>query len=166
MSEPVVIIGPAARPAGPAGMSAENAADADAADGGVEVQNSPHSDDRKRSPILLALAHVATGLSTLVGRGIWALAKGGLYVASRYPRHSLAAGASILILCAVLYTQLRSGKSDTQSQAGKSDTQSQAGKSARSPVAVSIGGDPAALVAEGGTNAAPTKKNEIGRAHV
>jgi nucleoid-associated protein YgaU len=152
MPEPVVIIGPAARPAGPAGMSAENAADADAADSGVELQNSPQSDDRKRSPLLLALARVATGLSTLVGRGIWALAKGGLSLAGRYPRHSLAAGASILILGAVLYTQLRSGKSDTELRSGTS---------ARSPVIASIGGDPAAVVAEGGTNAAPTKKNEV-----
>ena len=95
-----------------------------------------------------ALARIASGLSALVARGIWALIKGGLYVASRYPRHSLAAGASILILGAVLYTQLRSGNGcDPQGW--------------HPPVTARIPGDAATLVAESGTNAAPAKKNEV-----
>jgi len=142
MPEPVVIIGPAARPAGPAGESAEHVVEADAADAGVQLQKSPKSDHRAGFPLLPALVRIASGVSALTARAFWTVAKGGLHLASRYPRHSLAAGASILILGAVLYTQLRSGKT------------------ARSPVTARIPGDAAPPVGESGTNPALAKRNE------
>jgi hypothetical protein len=143
MPEPVVIIGPAARPAGPTSASAENAAEADAVATGLHVQKSPKSDDRKRSSLLPALARVASGLSALAVRAFLALSRAGLNVASRYPRHSLAAGASILILGAVLYAQLRPGKGT------------------RPPVIAEIPGDNARLVANSSANSGPAKSANV-----
>lgn len=109
MPEPIVIIG-ATRPGGPAGESAENATETNAVGAGVKTPESRNIGQRAWSPLLPALGRMAKGVLALASGTFWALAKGGLYVASRYPRHSLAAGASIVILGAVLYTQLRSGK--------------------------------------------------------
>ena len=96
-------------------------------------------------PLLPALGRMAKGVLALASGTFWALAKGGLYVASRYPRHSLAAGASIVIMGAVLYTQLRSGKG------------------ARRPVTASIPGDATNLLADAGTSAAAAKRNEVSK---
>ena len=143
MPEPVVIIGPAARPAGPTGESAENAVEAKAVDSGAEEAKFPKRNDRTRSVLLPTLVRIAGGLFAFMSRLFWAVTRGALNVASRYPRHSLAAAASVLILGAVLYSQLRSGKS------------------ARSPVTASIPGESAAVAANSDTNAAVAKVSEV-----
>ena len=142
MPEPVVIIGPAARPAGPTSASPENAAEADSVGTGGQEHESAKSDARKRFSLLPALTRVASGLSALVVRALWALLRGALNVAGRYPRHSLAAGASILILGATLYTQLRSGES------------------AHKAVTAKIPGDAAKVVAKNDAGTGSTKSTD------
>ena len=112
MPEPVVIIGPAARPAGPTTahrlrMRRKPIPSAQAARS-TNPQRATLARGSRFCPRLLA-SPADCRLSWYAH--FWALLRGALNVAGRYPRHSLAAGASILILGATLYTQLRSGES-------------------------------------------------------
>jgi nucleoid-associated protein YgaU len=157
MPEPVVIIGPSARPAGPTSASPESAAEADSAGTGVQEQESAQSDDRKRSPLLPALARVAGGLSSLVVRALWALSRGMLSIASRNPRHSLAAGASILILGTILYTELRPG------HGARSGQGVQSGQRTRQPVTVQIPGDRARAVADSSPSTGSAKSTDASK---
>jgi nucleoid-associated protein YgaU len=139
MPEPIVIIGSTARPGGPSGESADDATATKVVGTGVPPQESPKSSERTRSPLLPAFIRIASVLSVRAARAFWTLVKAALYVASRYPRHSLGAGASIVILGTVLSAQLRSGKGE------------------RPPVIASIPGDAAAPVAVSGANGSPAK---------
>ncbi|MFI5457077.1 MAG: LysM peptidoglycan-binding domain-containing protein [Isosphaerales bacterium] len=102
MPEPVVIIGPAARPAGsivgPADVSAENAALTPEDSGGPAGPAGRAIGRRilRRSAALLARGLLAAGAATL--RAI-----------RRNPRTSLAAGASVLILGSISVSQWQSG---------------------------------------------------------
>ena len=143
MPEPVVIIGPAARPAGPARRV------------GRECGRRPLPSTqaaRSRNPQRTTLARSPRSCPRLLASpadcrlswyaALWALLKRGLNVARRYPRHSLAAGASILILGATLYTQLRSGQS------------------AHKAVTAKIPGDGAKVVAKNDTGTGSTKSTD------
>ena len=74
-----------------------------------------------------------------------AIAHGAVIVARRYPRHSLAAAASVLILGAIWYTQLSPGLG------------------AHGPVANQIKGEPAAAVAKDPKKTADPKTDGAAR---
>ena len=101
MPEPVVIYG------WPAGRQVRSLVTHDPAEGPrplltrtrVERPSSrPRTDCGSCDPSLMFL-----------GRASWAIARAILHVMRRYPRHSLAAAASMLILGGIYYTQTRSG---------------------------------------------------------
>ena len=111
MPEPVVIIGPAKGPAGPIGEPAEATDRAELDDTDVPPERQPKKGRGKKSMALSALARLGSGLFMLLARGLLAIAKVGISVVRHHPRHSLAAGASLLILGAIWYTQHFSGTS-------------------------------------------------------
>ncbi len=97
MPEPVVIYGPAGAIPGQQDPAEGPSPAADKAESGETVIPPPRG-----------LRIVRTILSFL-GRVSWAVARAILHVIRRNPRHSLAAGASLLILGGIYYTQMRSG---------------------------------------------------------
>ena len=109
MPEHVVIIGPATRPAGPIAGPAEPEHQDAPDDTGSQPEARPASGKAKKSVLVPALARFGGRLVGLGARGLWACAKGCLRVAGHYPRHSLAAGVSVVILGAISYAQLRPG---------------------------------------------------------
>ncbi len=135
MPEPVVIIGPAAGPAGPVSGEPDSAASAPAPDspGAAKQKN------RRAAPA--AALRILGSILSLLKRVLWALA--GLLgrVARRYPRHSLAAAASILILGAILYSQSGS-------------------KSARRDLTNKIEGNPSPQTAESKASAGAAKSTD------
>ena len=109
MPEPVVIIGPAKGPAGPIGEPAEALDRVAPDDTGLSPEHELKKGKGKKSMLLPALARLGSGLFVLLARGLLIIAKLGMSVVNRYPRHSLAAGASLVILGAIWYTQNFSG---------------------------------------------------------
>ena len=109
MPEPVVIIGPAKGPAGPIGEPADAADRVAQDDTGLPRGHAPKTGKGKKSMLSTMLARLGSGLFMLLTRGLLTIAKLGMSVANRYPRHSLAAGASLVILGAISYSQSRSG---------------------------------------------------------
>ena len=110
MPEPVVIIGPASRPAGPIAEPVEDVALATADDQGVQPQNAPENNRGKIFSVLFStLFQMAARLFGLLASASLVIAKWGMRVADRYPRHSLAVAASLVILGAISYTQMSPG---------------------------------------------------------
>ena len=101
MPEPVVIIGPANRPARPIGEPAPSTAAAAAPDTGKK----PNERSARTAMVLRALTRLAAEIFGLLARAFRAIGSLGVGLVRRYPRHSLAAGASILILGAIWYTE-------------------------------------------------------------
>ena len=112
MPEPVVIIGLAKGPAGPIAEPAEAADRAVVDDAGLPPEHKSKKGTRKKSMILPALARLGSGLFMLLARGLLIVASMGMSLARRYPRHSLAAGASFLILGAIWYMEMLPGKGE------------------------------------------------------
>jgi len=113
-----VIIGPAQRPgrpiAWPAGPTARLAVDGsqDAfRDTGSPPDDKPKNGKGKFSALLSALVRLGSSVFRLLTHVLLAVGTGSLSVGRRYPRHSLAACASVLILGAIWHTQMRSGPS-------------------------------------------------------
>jgi hypothetical protein len=107
MPEPVVIVDPANRPAEPTEEAAETPARDNDSTAMVRVLRlfSP-----LRAVIIAAVARAVAAGGWLAKRARWVLglvAKGVMAVAVNYPRHSLAAGASLLILGGIWYSQWR-----------------------------------------------------------
>jgi LysM domain len=102
MPEPVVIIGPAGGPAGPIGETANDAAGAN--DAGTGTKHTKWN--ATTSTIGPILTRFGTGLFGLLARALGAVGAVCTGILRRYPRHSLAAGASILILGAIWYSEV------------------------------------------------------------
>ncbi len=99
MPEPVVIIGPANGPGGPVPAPA-----------GTAAENAPAESPRPHAPAGPSRARrIIIAAARILGRAAKWLAIALVAVIRRYPRHSLAAGASILILGSIWYTQLLPG---------------------------------------------------------
>jgi nucleoid-associated protein YgaU len=106
MPEPVVIIGPAAGPAGPnSGQpAAVETAAAPQADTAVSGEGAGKPGGRM-AVALVVIARISGMIFSLAKRAVWAFAALLMHVIRRYPRHSLAAAASILILGGIIYSQ-------------------------------------------------------------
>ena len=111
MPEPVVIIGPAAGPAGP--ISGQPAADdtaatpeADTAALGEATAKPAASKAVARAA--MAVARISGIIFSIANRALRALLTSLAYVIRAYPRHSLAAAASLVILGGIVYSQSRS----------------------------------------------------------
>jgi nucleoid-associated protein YgaU len=102
MPEPVVIIGPAGGPAGPIGETANNADGETAAGTGTKDAKWKSA----MSTIGPMLAQFGAGLFGLLARALGAVGAVCMVIVRRYPRHSLAAGASVLILGAIWYSEV------------------------------------------------------------
>ena len=140
MPEPIVIIGPAAGPNGPAHGSAPTA-QAESVEQDVAPAKTLTSYVRGSSAF--AFGHFTSGLSRIAARAFGILFRLILNLARTYPRHSLAAVASLLILGAVLYSQFRSSAGG------------------RHPVTAEIPSDSSTAVADNVANAVNKKGQEV-----
>ncbi len=145
MPEPVVIIGPANRPAGPIAESAGDAADTAAADTG----NGPGNRRGKFAMLAHALTRVGGGLFGLLARLLRAVGALGMAIFRRYPRHSLAAGASVIILGAIWYSEIGSRGPVTTQISGKSSPSAPAPKETSETAGAPADAGPAKLASKG-----------------
>jgi hypothetical protein len=136
MPEPVVIIGPAAGPAGPVVRSPsdpENAAPEAEPDEAQDTVAGPSVGRRILGFALSLLGRVAKAFASVL-----------IYLIREYPRHSLAAGASVVILGAILYSQSGSASG----RAGVTNAISGNGKASLQPAVSKLpGSEPATEVA-------------------
>ncbi len=102
MPEPVVIIGPATGPANPEAGETTAAAEETQATAAAAAS-------KKRGAAAGAALRIVGLAASLLKRVIGAVVSVLVAVARRYPRHSIAALASILILGGIIYSQSRSG---------------------------------------------------------
>ena len=124
MPEPVVIIGPAPAPGGPVAASATSVPDKDSEQPAEPAVPAGPSRGRR---IAAAAAGLLGQAVIRLGSALWGIMRGS-------PRHSLAAGASLLILGGIWYSQILPGKSKHQPPAnligGKSAGSAGQGKNA------------------------------------
>ncbi len=153
MPDPIVVIGPAAGPAGPIAGSPEAATNA--AEPGAEHPEQPAR--RQRSAGLSVFIRIARGIAVFTAQALWALLSITWRMIRQYPRYSLAAGASFLILGAIAYTQGRpdaKGRASVTNAIGGNLTTSAAGKQA-DPKGAKLQDD------GGGTSAAPVPNTSL-----
>ena len=124
MPEPVVIIGPAAGPAGASPDHPEDAASSAASDQAPEVEvkaAGPGAAQRILALVYSILRRAFKGVTKLLSHVVW-----------NYPRHSIAAAASLVILGAISYTQTRSGDGRSNVKNEIPGNQASSGDSAKS----------------------------------
>jgi nucleoid-associated protein YgaU len=158
MPEPVVITGPASEPAGPSEDEFEAAAD----HVGAQPDESPGSDSGEKSLLWSTLALAVTGPFWLLVYALQAVAKMVLSVAERYPRHSLAAAASVVILGAISYTQMpprqgRHGLVATQIKGGSDASAANDAKNTADPRSSGPTATPGPAIAAGDENSGAAK---------
>ena len=131
MPEPVVIIGPASGPAGPISGQPDSPASTDAAAVAAPEPAARTAEPPKKTAAIAAVAMVALRIVgivlSLLQRAAWAIGRLLIRVIRQYPRHSLAAGASLLILGGIFYTQSAAPKN----RRATSPTRSQETETAR-----------------------------------
>ncbi len=170
MPEPVVIIGPAAGPAGP--NSGRHGAPANP-EAGETTGAAPETEataaaaaSKKKGAAAGALLRIVGLAVSLLRRVIGAALSVLVAVARRYPRHSIAALASVLILGGIVYSQSRFGttRRDVTNAISANQTQGDAeAKEPKSEGGTKVAGDSKAgegAAKEGGSAtdpAAPTK---------
>jgi hypothetical protein len=125
MPDPIVIIGPASGPAGPiAGppTPSKQTGDSPPEETPEQTSSQPSGFPRKAGRIavlagsglwavLVAVARGTWRVAVPAARGLWAALLAVARLVQEYPRYTLAAGASFLILGSIAYTQSGSGKS-------------------------------------------------------
>jgi nucleoid-associated protein YgaU len=167
MPEPVIIFGPAGGPAGPGTEPVRSAtAGNEPADAG---KADPAPAPTEPTATAGAIGGLARWLIQTSARIIWSAIIAGAHIAGRYPRHSLAAAVSVLILGGIWVLEHRSGKSErppVPSQISGSPTASgnvpaNSTKPGHSPAAPAVGavarGAPSGTAKPGARPAAPPK---------
>jgi nucleoid-associated protein YgaU len=146
MSEPVVIFGPAVKPSRQSAKPAPQEETPEAEDTETQAQDEPEAGATPKSTLLRSIARLATGFVGLLLRALWTIARTCLAIARRYPRHSLGAVVSIIILVAISIYQLPTGKGT------------------RGPVTNKIPGSSPADAAKDGKNAGAAKPEGLAAA--
>ncbi len=148
MPEPVVIIGPAGGPEGPISGHAATPETATAAGAETAATDPGAAAPSARGAVVLRAFKLAAGFFlSITNRVVWGFVRVITLVIRNYPRHSLAAGASLVILGGILYSQSGSrtpGRDVTNAIKGNGSAQADdAQKPGPGDAGPKVAGDPA-----------------------